>query len=172
VTSAPAALPLWAATSRNAANARIASSPTTLAATGIVPSVSPQPGTGGWQRGPRNCSPCLIATSSLLSPNSLRHWHCRTSGRGSRVHPALPVTHLAFEVRNRSSALALCRRHLNASSPAHDPVAILSREQQSAVERRCPVCHVGVLRVVEWLLADPIPSREQVRPTVHPVDSS
>jgi hypothetical protein len=82
------------------------------------------------------------------------------------------IRHFGFLAnRNRSSALALCRERLNASSPAPDPVAILSREQQSAVERRCPVCHVGVLRVVEWLLADPIPSREQVRPPMK-VDSS
>jgi hypothetical protein len=73
------------------------------------------------------------------------------------------IRHFGFLAnRNRSSALALCRQHLNASSPAHYPAAIVSSEQQSAVERRCPVCQVGVLRVVEWLLAHPIPSREQV----------
>ena len=82
------------------------------------------------------------------------------------------IRHFGFLAnRNRSSALALCRQRLNASSPAHDPVAILNREQQAAVERRCPVCQVGVLRVVEWLLADPIPSRDQVRPPMK-VDSS
>jgi hypothetical protein len=82
------------------------------------------------------------------------------------------IRHFGFLAnRNRSSALGLCRQHLNASSPAHDPAAILSREQPSAVERRCPVCQVGVLRVVEWLLAEPIPIREQIRPLMK-VDSS
>jgi len=82
------------------------------------------------------------------------------------------IRHFGFLAnRNRASALALCRERLNASSPAHDPIAILSREQQSAVERRCPVCQVGVLRVVEWLVAEPIPSREQVCPPMK-VDSS
>jgi hypothetical protein len=79
VTSAPAALPLWAATSRNATNARTASSPITPVAIGIVPSVSPRPGISGSPRGPRNCSPCRIVTSSLPSLNSSRHWLCKTS---------------------------------------------------------------------------------------------
>jgi hypothetical protein len=47
VTSAPAVLPLWAATSRNATNARIASLPTTVAAIGIAHGVSLQPGMRG-----------------------------------------------------------------------------------------------------------------------------
>ncbi len=83
------------------------------------------------------------------------------------------IRHFGFLAnRNRSSALALCRQHLNASSSADDPVAILTREQQSALERRCPVCHAGVLRIVEWLSAYQILSREQVRPPMDPVDSS
>jgi len=83
------------------------------------------------------------------------------------------IRHFGFLAnRNRSSALALCRQHLNASLPADDPDAILTREQQSAVERRCPVCHAGVLRIVEWLSTDQILSREQVRPPMDRVDSS
>jgi len=83
------------------------------------------------------------------------------------------IRHFGFLAnRNRSSALALCRQHLNASSPAGGPAATLPGEQQSAVERRCPVCHAGVLRIVEWLSADQILSREQVRPPLDPVDSS
>ena len=83
------------------------------------------------------------------------------------------IRHFGFLAnRNRSSALALCRQHLNASSPTDDPVAVLTREPPSAVERRCPVCHAGVLRIVEWLSADQILSREQVRPPMDPVDSS
>ena len=58
----------------------------------------------------------------------------------------MKIRHFGFLAnRNRSSALALCRQHLNAASPTGGPAAILTREQQSAVERRCPVCHVGVL---------------------------
>ena len=83
------------------------------------------------------------------------------------------IRHFGFLAnRNRSSALALCRQHLNASSPAGGPAATLPGEQQSAVERRCPVCRAGVLRIVEWLSADQILSREQVRPPMDPVDSS
>lgn len=60
------------------------------------------------------------------------------------------IRHFGFLAnRNRTSALALCRAHLTASSAADDPVAILTREQQSAVEHRCPYCHAGVLRIVE-----------------------
>jgi hypothetical protein len=73
----------------------------------------------------------------------------------------MKIRHFGFLAnRNRLSALAVCRQHLNASSPTVDPVAILTREQQFAVERRCPVCLAGVLRIVEWLSADQIPSRE------------
>jgi len=80
----------------------------------------------------------------------------------------MKIRHFGFLAnRNRASALALCRLHLNASSPTVDPIAILTREQQSAVERRCPVCPPGVLRIVEWLSADQIPSRQQaMSPTV------
>jgi hypothetical protein len=80
----------------------------------------------------------------------------------------MKIRHFGFLAnRNRASALALCRQHLNASSPTVDPVAILTREQQSAVERRCPVCLAGMLRIVEWLSADQIPSRQQaMSPTI------
>jgi hypothetical protein len=83
------------------------------------------------------------------------------------------IRHFGFLAnRNRSSALALCRQHLNAPSPADGPAAILTCEQESAVERRCPVCHAGVLRIVEWLSTDQILSRQQVRSPMDPVDSS
>ena len=85
----------------------------------------------------------------------------------------MKIRHFGFLAnRNRSSALALCRQHLNAASPTGGPAAILTREQQSAVERRCPVCHVGVLRIVDWLSTDLILSHEQVHPPMAPVDSS
>ena len=83
------------------------------------------------------------------------------------------IRHFGFLAnRNRSSALALCRQYLNAASPADGPAAILTREQQSAVERRCPVCHVGVLRIVEWLSPDQMLNCPQDRSPLHPVDSS
>ena len=85
----------------------------------------------------------------------------------------MKIRHFGFLAnRNRSSALALCRQHLNAASPTDGPAAILTREQQSAVERRCPVCRVGVLRIVEWLSTDWILNREQVHPPMESVDSS
>jgi hypothetical protein len=86
----------------------------------------------------------------------------------------MKIRHFGFLAnRNRASALALCRQHMNASAPAGDgPNAILTREQQSAVERRCPVCHIGVLRIVEWLSTDQIFSRQQVRSPMAQVDSS
>jgi hypothetical protein len=86
----------------------------------------------------------------------------------------MKIRHFGFLAnRNRASALALCRQHLNPSAPAVDGSnAILTREQQSAVERRCPVCHIGVLRIVEWLSTDQIFSRQQVRSPIAQVDSS
>jgi hypothetical protein len=83
------------------------------------------------------------------------------------------IRHFGFLAnRNRSSAVALCRQHLNASSPADEPAPIFTREQQSAVERRCPVCRVGMLRIVDWLSTDLILIREQVHPPMDTVDSS
>lgn len=82
------------------------------------------------------------------------------------------IRHFGFLAnRNRTSALALCA-HLTASSAADDPVAILTREQQSAVEHRCPYCHVGVLRIVEWLSPDQMMSFPQDGSPTHLVDSS
>ena len=84
----------------------------------------------------------------------------------------MKIRHFGFLAnRNRASALALCRQHLKASSPAEGPATILTREQQSAVERRCPVCHAGVLRIVEWLSVDQIPSREQAMSPMGQVSS-
>jgi Putative transposase len=85
----------------------------------------------------------------------------------------MKIRHFGFLAnRNRASALVLCRQHLDASSPTVDPAAILTREQQSAVERRCPVCLAGVLRIVEWLSADQIPSRQQAMSPMVQVNSS
>jgi hypothetical protein len=83
------------------------------------------------------------------------------------------IRHFGFLAnRNRSSALALCRQLLNASSYTDGPAAMLTREQQSSVERHCPVCHAGVLRIVEWLSTDQILNRQQVRVPIDSLDSS
>jgi hypothetical protein len=83
------------------------------------------------------------------------------------------IRHFGFLAnRNRSSSLALCRHHLNASSSADGPAAILTCVQQAAIERRCPVCHTGVFRIVEWLSTDQILNRQPVGSPMDPVDSS
>src|SRR5450755_3569837 len=62
------------------------------------------------------------------------------------------IRHFGFLAnRNRSSALILCRQLLNVAADAAGSAAVLPREPDSIVERLCPVCHVGVLRIVEWL---------------------
>jgi hypothetical protein len=83
------------------------------------------------------------------------------------------IRHFGFLAnRNRSSALALCRQHLIASPRADGRAAIPTREPPPAVERRCPVCHAGVLRIVEWLSTNQILSGQQARSPMDPVDSS
>jgi hypothetical protein len=81
------------------------------------------------------------------------------------------IRHFGFLAnRNRASALALCRDLLPPS--ADGPISILTREQRSAVERRCPVCHAGVLRIVEWLSPDQMSSCPLDHSPIQPVDSS
>jgi len=83
------------------------------------------------------------------------------------------IRHFGFLAnRNRSSALALCRQHLRASSSVDRPAPILTGEQPSAAERRCPVCHAGLLRIVEWLSTNQILSRQQTHSPVDLIDSS
>jgi hypothetical protein len=83
------------------------------------------------------------------------------------------IRHFGFLAnRNRSAALALCRKLLHASSCAGASVAILTEEQQSVIEHRCPLCRAGVLRIVEWLSPDQIFSHQQDRSPMDPVDSS
>jgi hypothetical protein len=83
------------------------------------------------------------------------------------------IRHFGFLAnRNRSFALALCRQHLRASSNADRPAPTLTDEQPSAVERRCPICHAGLLRIVEWLSANQILSRQQTHSLMDSIDSS
>jgi hypothetical protein len=74
--------------------------------------------------------------------------------------------------RNRSAALGLCRQHLPASPRMDDPAAILTHAQPAAAERRCPVCHAGVLRTVEWLSATQLLICRQSHLPVEAADSS
>ena len=83
------------------------------------------------------------------------------------------IRHFGFLAnRNRSSALVLCRQLLNAPADGGRPAAALSREPNSLVEHRCPVCHVGVLRIVEWLSAEQALSRRSVGSPTAQIDSS
>ena len=55
--------------------------------------------------------------------------------------------------RKRAAGLARCRQLLPVSPTAAASAAVLSEVQQRAVERRCPRCRQGRLRIVEWLSA-------------------
>ena len=82
------------------------------------------------------------------------------------------IRHFGFLAnRNRTAALALCRRYLNTSPPADCAAAVVTGEQQTTIERRCPICHAGLLRVVEWLSADQISRWQPVRSPPAAVDS-
>jgi len=83
------------------------------------------------------------------------------------------IRHFGFlSNRNRRSMLSLCRKLMNASSCPPDSTPILSHEQRSALERRCPFCYAGALRIVEWLSADQMLTYPQDDSPAHPVDSS
>lgn len=83
------------------------------------------------------------------------------------------IRHFGFLAnRKRSAALGLCRQHLGASSSVDNLATIPASEEKPADERRCPVCHAGTLRIVEWLSKDQIPEGQQALWPVHPVDSS
>jgi hypothetical protein len=83
------------------------------------------------------------------------------------------IRHFGFLAnRNRSSALVLCRQFLNASAGAAGSAAVLSREPNSSVEHRCPVCHTGPLRIVGWLSAEQILTLRSIRSPTEQVDSS
>ena len=74
--------------------------------------------------------------------------------------------------RNRFIRLSLCRQHLNASAPTKTPAGLLTEEQERAVERRCPLCRVGTLSIVEWFAAEPCcVHAESFRPVCQ-IDSS
>ena len=68
------------------------------------------------------------------------------------------IRHYGFMANcNRSAQLARCRELLADAARPADP---LTGEQRQAVERRCPFCRDGVLRVIEWLSAAELLLRE------------
>jgi hypothetical protein len=59
------------------------------------------------------------------------------------------IRHFGFlSNRNRQSMLALCRAVLK-TTLAVSP--ILTEPQKDAVDRKCPLCRIGLLHIVEWL---------------------
>jgi hypothetical protein len=83
------------------------------------------------------------------------------------------IRHFGFlSTRRRSAALALCRERLPQPAAGADTVPILSDQQQSAIERRCPVCQVGRLHIQGWLSAEELLVRIAHAGPAHPVDSS
>jgi hypothetical protein len=135
-----------------------------------------------------------ISSSRLLSLEEGRvTFRWRDSKHGNQVKPmtldatefirrfllhVLPsgfvkIRHFGFQSnRNRRSMLSLCRKLLNVPSCTPDSTSILSHEQRSALERRCPFCHAGALRIVEWLSADQMLTYPHDGSPAHPVDSS
>jgi hypothetical protein len=64
------------------------------------------------------------------------------------------IRHFGFLAnRNRAAALLLCREHLKAGTPTLPVVVAFTEQQQRALDRRCPVCQKGTLRIVAWLSA-------------------
>jgi hypothetical protein len=134
-----------------------------------------------------------ISSSRLLSlENGRVTFQWRDSKHGNQVKPmtldaiefirrfllhVLPsgfvkIRHFGFlSNRNRRSMLALCREHLNAASWTQASASILTHEQRSALERRCPLCHSGVLRIIEWLSSEQMLNCPQDSSPM-PVDSS
>ena len=74
--------------------------------------------------------------------------------------------------RRRSTEPARCRRLLGASAPSGEATPILTREQRQAVERHCPLCRGGLLRIVEWLSAAELLMRRHDLRLPDPIDSS
>ncbi len=83
------------------------------------------------------------------------------------------IRHFGFLAnRNRAAALALCREHLKAGTPTLPAAVAFTEEQQRAMERRCPVCQEGTLRVVAWLSVEELMIYTHPATAPHPIDSS
>jgi hypothetical protein len=82
------------------------------------------------------------------------------------------IRHFGFLAnRNRSARLSLCRQFLNAPRPTKAPAGLLTDEQECAAERRCPLCRVGTLCIVELFAVERCGHAEIIRP-VNQIDSS
>ena len=75
---------------------------------------------------------------------------------------------------HRATKLALCRELLQACDQVDESKnkKILTPEQRRAVERRCPLCRQGLLRIVEWLSAAELLRRHYDLPQPARIDSS
>jgi hypothetical protein len=83
------------------------------------------------------------------------------------------IRHFGFLAnRNRSIRLDLCRKHLDAPTPADAPTGLLTDQQKRAAERRCPVCQTGALHIVERLSAEGLLIRSKSVLPVYQIDSS
>jgi hypothetical protein len=83
------------------------------------------------------------------------------------------IRHFGFLAnRNRSIRLDLCRRHLDAPTPANAATRLLTDQQKRAAERRCPVCQSGTLHIVERLSAEVLVIRSSGLLPVYQIDSS
>jgi Putative transposase len=82
------------------------------------------------------------------------------------------IRHFGFLAnRNRSVHLDLCHQLMKASASGA-PAELLTDQQQRAVERRCPACQTGVLRIVERLSAEALLILIWGSSLVHQIDSS
>jgi hypothetical protein len=62
------------------------------------------------------------------------------------------IRHFGFLAnRNRRADLALCRTFLPAQSD--QSTDSLTEKQRKAVQRKCPICQTGTLRIVDWVSA-------------------
>ena len=83
------------------------------------------------------------------------------------------IRHFGFlSNRRRAAALAGCRELLPQPVAPSDSAPILSERQQSAVERRCPVCKTGKLHTRRWFSAAELLVRVDSAKPACPVDSS
>jgi len=83
------------------------------------------------------------------------------------------IRHFGFLAnRNRSVRLDLCRKLLNAPVPAEAPAGLLTDQQKRAAERRCPVCQVGALHIVQHLSSDDLLILSKSAPPIYQIDSS
>jgi hypothetical protein len=74
--------------------------------------------------------------------------------------------------RKRAAGLARCRELLPLSPTAEASCAALSDLQRRAVERRCPHCREGRLRIVQWLSALELERRARGFALPETIDSS